>query len=1617
MINMKNFLLIVLLSLVCLPAMAQNVKTPDLPTLSTPIQPTDKILTSRGTNTGNLPASAFTATGTAGGDLTGTYPNPTIGTISNPGNIRGIPSNQWTGLSIFGDNGSYNFQIKPLNAGWGQIAANAMGVGPTYNVVQSSSVFDCDVVDQKIATITQPSSSNNIPNAWLPSVADPTFGAGTYQAHLADTLTCHLGGLTWLSVPVGYKIFGQSSLATAVGTWANSSYGSAYYGVTSQTQGDTWSAPITTNGGPIYLWYKMAGNDGGTFTYQLDGGAATTVATQGNNAFTFPIAGKTTLGAVRIPVGSSGPHTVLVTVTSTTSSSNTVTPMGVGTPPIIPYSSKFPVVVAGGQTWANNTYAAISVIFNNAYQTQAAQLLGDGLGVLFANTMNYFNFSTDVTSFFAGGTSLNGSGEKHIAEAFTGILQPIRSADGSVDPRDYGASCNSKFFQSNQGTGTSWILSATTSSPTVSLKSTGNVPYYFQPGTATQNGGGDVGRRACASTLIDGARNVMGPCSYIASVNLSNNTANMGLNATATVTSASSGVHTSLLMGGRALNPNDPSTAVDDSPFTAEAGQAAILGGGKVKMPTACMLHGAWPVANVQYEGNNAGLFYNQGNLSSDATPPIQATIIYCGMTGYQDDTQACADVSNAPFSKFKDIMFAGIGFPQLQQNLFNGIIVGAGISAVALGYSQSSNQLGPNTPIYLDNMSFDEFPVDVGEALGFNIQTTFTASITGNVLHVTSIDSNNLFNEYELGSLTIGNGIADMISLGRIITGAGVPANTVVTSVPQTGGAGDYGLSTASTVSSESMHTVQSANGMHLVDSNSEYFSSGFGINGDFTDSYISGSICTGTFMSYCWFNGPNSGASFGNGGNRWIGGRMEEIRFAAFGCDSCQAMFTGVDFDFNGGNNLRIFGTNSFVQQTGGWMVAGGHCFTGTQDKAMIRLGGTGTTISVDGVGLGNSDFGSGCGGSTTYLFSTSTGATLSNMVVSVNGGNTKGGFWGTITGLFNWANGTPATYKQNTVGWPIIDATQSALSVTSTGGVGIGTSAARAGTALDLGLTTSSMILPSGTTAQQPTGISGMMRYNTTLSAVMAYYGGVWNSLGSNPPLNYITGLALANDGTLPNTVIDIGVGQATSSDGSTMMTIALPYTKTTGSWTVGSGNGCLDTGAVANSTWYTVREIERTDTAVVDFLCTAGSAGPVIPTNYSKVRVIGFFKTDGSAHIIPFVQVGNDVQWVAPTFSVNTSLSDTSTHLVTLDVPPGVKVAPRCSYSITGNGNATLMFSPDTTPLSATITSPFAASPGYSFLASSTTGGPANSECPYVTTNTASQVVLENALSTTSTVAIITRGWKQDLTIPVGCNYNPPLDVYSGASAAYSFRALSTSWIGKNLVTLRRSSDNSTKTFQAFAPSCAINTSDPFFDASTYTVVTWFDQSGNGADAAQGTAANQPSVTLSCQNSRPCAVFDGTNDTMAATLAGAVGADTFAAVGAMPTTSGVSMISIGTGSNSTSIQYSAVSSGCTANRVVASTQYKGVKACISGTTYRMIATMNASLSSLYLNGVIGTDETSSASPAASTALCLGAQPGCAAGFLNGKISEMIVYGPDLSISNSNGVSSNQGTYWGL
>jgi len=88
----------------------------------------------------------------------------------------------------------------------------------------------------------------------------------------------------------------------------------------------------------------------------------------------------------------------------------------------------------------------------------------------------------------------------------------------------------------------------------------------------------------------------------------------------------------------------------------------------------------------------------------------------------------------------------------------------------------------------------------------------------------------------------------------------------------------------------------------------------------------------------------------------------------------------------------------------------------------------------------------------------------------------------------------------------------------------------------------------------------------------------------------------------------------------------------------------------------------------------------------------------------------------------------------------------------------------------------------------------------------------------------------------------------LDTYSGASAAYSLRLLSSTYSG-SAIRVRRSDDNAEQDIGFRNNELDTSTLETFSLNSDCFVTTWYDQSGGTNNATQTTAANQPKIVSS------------------------------------------------------------------------------------------------------------------------------------------------------------------------
>lgn len=165
--------------------------------------------------------------------------------------------------------------------------------------------------------------------------------------------------------------------------------------------------------------------------------------------------------------------------------------------------------------------------------------------------------------------------------------------------------------------------------------------------------------------------------------------------------------------------------------------------------------------------------------------------------------------------------------------------------------------------------------------------------------------------------------------------------------------------------------------------------------------------------------------------------------------------------------------------------------------------------------------------------------------------------------------------------------------------------------------------------------------------------------------------IQGLTYANNGSDATNDIDIAVGGAMDGTSARMMVLSSALTKRLdAAWAVGTNQGGLDTGSIADTDYY-IWLINRSDTDVTDVLFSTSATSPTMPTNYNYKRLIGWFKRVSSA-IVAFKTYemeggGINMMWTAPTLDINTTLT-TSRRTDAVKVPLNFSVLATIRVSL-------------------------------------------------------------------------------------------------------------------------------------------------------------------------------------------------------------------------------------------------------------------------------------------------------------------------------------------------------------
>jgi hypothetical protein len=276
----------------------------------------------------------------------------------------------------------------------------------------------------------------------------------------------------------------------------------------------------------------------------------------------------------------------------------------------------------------------------------------------------------------------------------------------------------------------------------------------------------------------------------------------------------------------------------------------------------------------------------------------------------------------------------------------------------------------------------------------------------------------------------------------------------------------------------------------------------------------------------------------------------------------------------------------------------------------------------------------------------------------------------------------------------------------------------------------------------------------------------------------------------------------------------------------------------------------------------------------------------------------------------------------------------------------------------------------------------------------------------------------------------------LDLYPSAAAAYSLRKLRTAYSG-SAIRVRRSSDNTEQDI-GFANN-VLDTSalTTFCGANNGFVTTWYDQSGNGNNGIQTTAANQPQIVSSgsiiTQNGKPSLLFDGTNDNF---LSNAAIDPLFITAINTPNTTSVNKTIMGADASGATqagaiyLQYGDPTRipGFSRKTVLDSSglsdfSAKGTISESNNTTNLITGTRTSTNIQVYINNISkGSDTTIAAlNPLGNTdagrfRLMAGYYNRAIVDFMNGNLTEFIAYTSDQS-SNRTAINTNINSYYGI
>ncbi|NNU66520.1 hypothetical protein G9X67_14675 [Rhizobium sp. WYCCWR 11152] len=181
-------------------------------------------------------------------------------------------------------------------------------------------------------------------------------------------------------------------------------------------------------------------------------------------------------------------------------------------------------------------------------------------------------------------------------------------------------------------------------------------------------------------------------------------------------------------------------------------------------------------------------------------------------------------------------------------------------------------------------------------------------------------------------------------------------------------------------------------------------------------------------------------------------------------------------------------------------------------------------------------------------------------------------------------------------------------------------------------------------------------------------------------SGLPPQYLVGLETSRDPVVPTKRIVVSPGSCRSQLDETDIDLTAGMMKRLDqNWAAGSGNGALDQGSLAASTWYHLHIMQNPTTGAVDILASGSLTNPAYPAGWEAApsRRVWSVLTDASANIIPYTQTEDWCAWGVMENQYSGNLGASST-VITMKSPIGFKCEVQALILVnTGAGEIGLM----------------------------------------------------------------------------------------------------------------------------------------------------------------------------------------------------------------------------------------------------------------------------------------------------------------------------------------------------